>query len=276
MDYVSAVERLFAEAPDRFEELRRNLVTDRCFHGRLDSIREQKRAACRVLRALDWFAQTGPRDAQPLPLSYDEREDLKRGGLPLQYIVAWFARSLAYRDYAFEGHPSLERYACGVLASPHAPDLPAPAATPRTLAIVGCGMRWSAVATSLMWRMLARPWVFDEPIPETSAPEQKSPPAPVSTSTRSSALAPTSRNTASSSSHIAALAAFLRSGRVIVTVTIPSARSTSSVSKLIRGTILTAVGFNPYRRFRARPTDYVLVVVAIALALALVVWAFAG
>jgi hypothetical protein len=122
MDYVSAVERLFAEAPDRFEELRRNLVTDGCFHGHLDSIKEQKRAASRALRAFDWFAQTGPRDAQPLPLSYDEREDLKRGGLPLQYIVAWFARSLAYRDYAFEGHPSLERYACGVLASPHAPD----------------------------------------------------------------------------------------------------------------------------------------------------------
>jgi hypothetical protein len=42
------------------------------------------------------------------------------------------------------------------------------------------------------------------------------------------------------------------------------------------GTILTAVGFNPYRRFRARPADYVLVVVAIAVALALVIWAVAG
>ena len=53
-----------------------------------------------------------------------------------------------------------------------------------------------------------------------------------------SLLAPTSRNTASSSSHIAPLAAFLRSGRFIVTVTIPSARSTSSVSKLMLRTIL--------------------------------------
>jgi hypothetical protein len=72
------------------------------------------------------------------------------------------------------------------------------------------------------------------------------------------------------------LAAFFFSGRFIVIVTIPSARSTSKVSKLIARTILTAVGFNPYRRFKARPTDYALVVAAVALALALVGWALLG
>jgi hypothetical protein len=36
------------------------------------------------------------------------------------------------------------------------------------------------------------------------------------------------------------------------------------------------VGYNPYRRFRARPSDYVLVLVAIVVVLALVVWGFAG
>jgi hypothetical protein len=36
------------------------------------------------------------------------------------------------------------------------------------------------------------------------------------------------------------------------------------------------VGFNPYRKFRARPADYALVVVALATVAALVVWAFAG
>jgi hypothetical protein len=41
-------------------------------------------------------------------------------------------------------------------------------------------------------------------------------------------------------------------------------------------TILTAVGFNPYRRFRAKPADYVLVAAALLVALGLVVWAFAG
>jgi len=36
------------------------------------------------------------------------------------------------------------------------------------------------------------------------------------------------------------------------------------------------VGFNPYRKFRARPADYALVVVALVAAAALVVWAFVG
>jgi hypothetical protein len=33
------------------------------------------------------------------------------------------------------------------------------------------------------------------------------------------------------------------------------------------------MGFNPYRRFRARTGDYVMVAAAIALAVALVIWA---
>jgi hypothetical protein len=36
------------------------------------------------------------------------------------------------------------------------------------------------------------------------------------------------------------------------------------------------VGFNPYRKFRARPADYALVVVALVAAAVLVIWAFAG
>jgi len=36
------------------------------------------------------------------------------------------------------------------------------------------------------------------------------------------------------------------------------------------------VGFNPYRKFRARRSDYLLVASAIAVALALVVWAAVG
>jgi hypothetical protein len=36
------------------------------------------------------------------------------------------------------------------------------------------------------------------------------------------------------------------------------------------------VGYNPYRRFRARPTDYVLVVVCLLVAVGLVIWAMAG
>jgi hypothetical protein len=41
-------------------------------------------------------------------------------------------------------------------------------------------------------------------------------------------------------------------------------------------TILTAVGFNPYRKFKARPADYALVVAAVVIALALVAWGLLG
>jgi hypothetical protein len=36
------------------------------------------------------------------------------------------------------------------------------------------------------------------------------------------------------------------------------------------------VGFNPYRKFRARPGDYVLVAAAVAVAVALVAWGLFG
>jgi hypothetical protein len=40
--------------------------------------------------------------------------------------------------------------------------------------------------------------------------------------------------------------------------------------------ILAAMGYNPYRRFRARPLDYALVAAAILAAVALVTWAIVG
>jgi energy-coupling factor transporter transmembrane protein EcfT len=36
------------------------------------------------------------------------------------------------------------------------------------------------------------------------------------------------------------------------------------------------VGFNPYRRFKAQPVDYLLVAVCIAVAVALLAWAVFG
>ncbi|MFT4656588.1 MAG: hypothetical protein ACJAXA_003304 [Candidatus Aldehydirespiratoraceae bacterium] len=36
------------------------------------------------------------------------------------------------------------------------------------------------------------------------------------------------------------------------------------------------MGFNPYRKFKAKPADIVSVVVAIAVSIALVAWAFFG
>jgi hypothetical protein len=36
------------------------------------------------------------------------------------------------------------------------------------------------------------------------------------------------------------------------------------------------MGYNPYRKFRARPSDYVLVVAAVAAALGLTAWGIFG
>jgi hypothetical protein len=36
------------------------------------------------------------------------------------------------------------------------------------------------------------------------------------------------------------------------------------------------VGYNPYRKFKAKPADYVLVAAALLVSLALLIWAIAG
>jgi hypothetical protein len=36
------------------------------------------------------------------------------------------------------------------------------------------------------------------------------------------------------------------------------------------------VGYNPYRKFKAKPADYVLVAAALLVSLALLIWAVAG
>jgi hypothetical protein len=83
-----------------------------------DHTRCLRRRARLALRAREWFATHGPADAPPLPLSYDEREDLKsRGSLPT--LVALYARSLSRRNYDVEEHPAFFDYACGALDSKH-------------------------------------------------------------------------------------------------------------------------------------------------------------
>ena len=61
---------------------------------------------------------------------------------------------------------------------------------------------------------------------ERSAPEQKAPSAPVITTTRSVLLAAISVKMRAISNHMAALIALRSSGRLMVTVTSPSLRST--------------------------------------------------
>ena len=53
-------------------------------------------------------------------------------------------------------------------------------------------------------------------------------------------------------------------------------RSRSVVAPESDPAILTTVGYNPYRKFQARPSDYLLVALAVIVAIALVAWAFLG
>ena len=66
--------------------------------------------------------------------------------------------------------------------------------------------------------------------------------------------------------------AFFFSGLFIVTVTTPSCRSTTSVST--GRTIISAVGFNPFRQQQRRSSDYALVAAAAVIVVALLIWAF--
>jgi hypothetical protein len=115
--YERQARRLFSGAPDRFEEVRTNPVTGSRWVSGIDPIPEQIRAATRALMARDQFAAMAPPDAPPLPLSYDDCESLKIGGLP--HIVAWFARSANALNYDLGIHPTFEPYVRGVLASPY-------------------------------------------------------------------------------------------------------------------------------------------------------------
>jgi len=74
-----------------------------------------KRLGRRAQVARKWFALNGPPDAPALPISYDEREDLKRD--LFGNIVAWYARSLEGCKYDLQEHPSFEDYARGVMAA---------------------------------------------------------------------------------------------------------------------------------------------------------------
>jgi hypothetical protein len=104
------VEGLFRGLGSKRGDLCRNPITGGGFVWREDPIKPQKKAARRALLAREWFAIYGPADAQPLPLWNDER----RPGL-LDYIVRLYARSLAFRDYDINEHPSFADYASGVL-----------------------------------------------------------------------------------------------------------------------------------------------------------------
>jgi hypothetical protein len=148
--HKNKIDRLFNEAADRFEEERENPVTGSRWVRGVDPIGPQKQAALRALLAREWFAITGPEGAPPLPLSYEARESLKDGGV--SHIVAWFAESLKALHYDTHVHPTFDRYARGVLASPYAPNFIrndgylAKRFPPRPLRGLGGGLLWRPTA----------------------------------------------------------------------------------------------------------------------------------
>ena len=108
------VERLFSENPAQSNGLCTNPVTGHCYVRGVDPIAPQKEAAYRALLAREWFAFTAPPDATPLPINWYDREDWKRTGRLLDYIIALYARSLDDR-YDVKEHPTFADYVSGVL-----------------------------------------------------------------------------------------------------------------------------------------------------------------
>jgi hypothetical protein len=118
----SDVDHVFNTAADRYENIRQNPFTGGHWVPRLDPTKPQKEDAVRAVLARRWHAKYGPpgADLQRLPLGYEERELLKRGGAT--HILAWYARSLDNLDYDVVEHPSFYDYACGVMVCEFAPE----------------------------------------------------------------------------------------------------------------------------------------------------------
>ena len=148
------IEELFDTLPKESGAWCENPVTGGHFvraAGGKNSIAYQKKEARKALEARERFASVGPQDARPLPVNHAEREALKaRGGV--YKLLALFGRSLEGCDYYLDRHPSFERYARGVLASPFNAhdDLQDPKLkrrfSPYELPGLGPGLYWRSLA----------------------------------------------------------------------------------------------------------------------------------
>jgi hypothetical protein len=109
------VDRLFSEIKAKRGQLCVNPVTGGNFVWGIDRISTQKKEAIAALGARQWFAENGPSDAPPLPLSPNDIEDYRiaRG---LAGIVGFYARSLLANEYDIRRHPSFEDFASGLMA----------------------------------------------------------------------------------------------------------------------------------------------------------------
>lgn len=148
------VERLFRDMPRKCGTNCVNPVTGGWYVAGLDPVKPQKEKARRALLAREHFSLYGPADAQPLPLSSDEIDEMACRGHLITRVVRQFARSLLNRGYDIEEHPSFSDYASGLLwemdrGNEFIPDYPPNEDAevrkrypPRRLEGIGCGARW--------------------------------------------------------------------------------------------------------------------------------------
>ena len=113
---VKDVDRLFNEMGAACGDYCHNPITGASFVWGVDPIEPQKRDAVRALLARELFAENGPPDAPPLPLSHDEIEDA-RNARGVEGAVGFYARSLALRQWDTREHPSFDDFAGGLMAS---------------------------------------------------------------------------------------------------------------------------------------------------------------
>src|SRR6476659_34629 len=92
------VDQLFTEIGAKLGDNCRNPVIGGGFVWGIDPITPQKKAAVLALRAQEWFAVNGPKDAPLLPLSHNDVEDYRRAS-GLTVLVGLYARSLSILDY---------------------------------------------------------------------------------------------------------------------------------------------------------------------------------
>ena len=115
------VDMLFAKNPGRYGEICVNPVTGVRYVYGVEPIEPQKKAARDALLARDKFAVVGPKDAQPLPISSEEIEDLKYAWDSKQpardFIRSCFGDLVRVNNDDLESHPSFEEFARGVMAS---------------------------------------------------------------------------------------------------------------------------------------------------------------
>ena len=122
------VERRFKERPPIRGCVAYNPVTHSLYAGGIDPIKPQKEAAKRALLARALFAITGPVDAQPLPVSQRERDDVetRHGYSTSQYLfrhlLKRYSKSLENLQFDFDKHPSFAEYMRGVMWYADSPD----------------------------------------------------------------------------------------------------------------------------------------------------------